>query len=119
MLQSQDFIAVDQPLFSALNLFRQMYSDKAHNLPLYVWAAFDDAQRSANLNVKRFVWLVCLRCCPPICEYAVQNARDVDRTNRFMAYLSDDLEKLFRGGYSAYEFPVDEFIAAAILQYNA
>ena len=119
VLQSQDFVAVDQPLFSALELFRRTHDVPGNNIPSYVWEVMQRVQTSANLNAKRFVWLVCMRCCPAIANYVVSNNPNQDRASRFMVHLDADLERLFRGGYSSFEMPIDEFVSAALLAYNA
>lgn len=119
VLQSQDFVAVDQPLFSALDLFRRTHDVPGSNIPSYVWDIMQRVQASANLNAKRFVWLVCMRCCPAIANYVISNSPNPDRASRFMVHLDADLERLFRGGYSSFETPIDEFVSAAILAYNA
>jgi hypothetical protein len=119
MLQSQDFVAVDQPLYSALELFRRTHDAPHNNIPSYVWSIFDSVRKTSDLTAKRFVWLVCLRCCPPIADYVVNNCTDRERTSRFLVHLETDLERLFRGGYSAFEMPISEFISAAILAYNS
>jgi len=123
VLTGTHYDAVTEPVFSALELFARTYENKppteVEYVPAYVFAVFRQALASKELVVKRFTFLVLLQCLPPIQQYVVSVSPDRARTERFLAWLADGLEQLFRGAYAAFASPVAEFVSTAAIMYHS
>ena len=97
VLLSHDFVTVDQPLFSAVDLFNKTVNTFQHMHP-FVLDALHAAQKSADLDVKRAVWLILLLILPEMQSYVV-SVGDPEKTSRLMGWLSSEAESLFDGTY--------------------
>jgi hypothetical protein len=118
ILFSSDFRAVDEPLHSAVHLFDTLYGADVM-MPPFVKPAFELVKSSADLNPKRALWLVLMRVLPPVAEYAVTNAAQPARAAALGLWLETEVERLFTGGYHAYDSPMDEFVSGAQVYYNS
>jgi hypothetical protein len=118
MLSSTDYRSIDEPLFTAVDLFERSHGADPV-LPKFVLPAFRSALSHRSLNLKRALWLMLLRVCPPVEAFVLQNARKPECAQAFLAWLAEDVERLFHGGYSAFDQPLDEFVSAAQVVYNS
>lgn len=118
MLYSHDFRAVDEPTHSAVDLFCTMHGADLI-LPPFVLPAFEAVKRTPQLNPKRATWLVMLRSLPPVAQYVTAHAARPERAAALCAWLEAEVERLFTGGYCAFNAPLDEFVAAAQVYYNS
>lgn len=117
VLFSCDYIAVDQPLHTALELFTTMYKDSAL-MPFFVFDTFKTIQSADDLSLKRALWLLMLVSCPPIMEYVTSHSPDAERTRSFVDWLGPEFEKLFTGEYHAFDSQILEFVTQAQMAYN-
>lgn len=120
MLYSHDFHAVNEPTHTAVDLFRTMHgADPIMSYTPFVLPAFDEVKRTPQLNPKRATWLIMLRSLPPVAEYVTAHAARPERAVALCAWLEVEVERLFTGGYWAFNAPLDEFVAAAQVYYNS
>ena len=120
VLTSTSYDEVTQPVFSAAALFAETFKQTTpptcEYVPAFVFKAFDDAVASKHLVVKRFVFLVLLKVVPAVSSYAVESSQDPARTIKFLGWLGDELEKMFRGEYAQFdEDMLGEFVSAATI----
>ena len=99
MLTTHDFVAVDQPLFSAIDLFRKTVGTFPH-MPPFVAESLHAAHQSSDLTVKRAVWLVLLVMIPEMQSYVLSVGHAV-KTPHTLAWLSQEAERLFNGSYQS------------------
>ncbi len=118
MLTSNDYRSVDEPLFSAVSLFEQRHGQDAV-LPDFVLPAFRKVMSYPSLNLKRALWLILIRMCPPIEEYVGASEPNPERARLFLAWLAEEVERLFNGSYSAFPRPLDEFVSSAQVAFNS
>ena len=97
VLLSHDYVTVDQPLFSAVELFQSTVNRVPHMHP-FALEAMRAAQRSADLTVKRAVWLILLLILPEMQSYVI-SVGDPEKTPRLLGWLSSEAERLFDGTY--------------------
>jgi len=114
VLQSHDFVTVDQPLFGAIHLFEKTVGRFEH-MPSSVMGALTAAQRSPDLAVKRCVWLILLLIMPEIQSY-VLSVGDPVKTPRFLLWLTGEAERLFDGTYQLKAG--DEALSAFVVEAN-
>lgn len=119
ILSSADYDAVTEPYYSAADLFVQTYASQGEWMPDFVLSGVQSRKDTKDLVVKRFMWLILLRCSTPMSQYVVSTAVDPPRVERFLTWLNDEVERLFRGSYYAFDSPVGEFVAAAQVVYNS
>jgi hypothetical protein len=118
VLFGTDFRAVDEPLFSAVNLFLKMHGQDSV-LPHFVAGALRQAEASAELSPKRASWLVLSLLLPQVPSYVLSHSAEPEKAGAFFRWLEQDVERLFHGSYGTYESPLNEFVAAAQLYYNS
>jgi len=117
VLTSNDYRSIDEPLFSAVSLFEQRHGRDAV-LPDFVLPAFRAVLSHTSLNLKRALWLILVRMCPPIEEYVAATEPNAERARMFLAWLAEEVERLFNGSYSAFPRPLDEFVSSAQVAFN-
>lgn len=118
MLFSSDFHAVNEPTYSAVDLFKTMHGADPI-LPPFVLEVFEEVKRTPELAAKRALWLVMLRSLPPVSHYVTTHAKQPDRAHAMCAWLESEVEGLFTGKYHAFGSPLDEFVVAAQVYYNS
>lgn len=119
MLTSSDVDALNHPLHSAVDHFNTLYLTRDEGIPDFVKQAFQCVRDHDDLALKRFTWLILLRCCPSIDVYVQSTAINKDRHTHFMTWLADEIERLARGSYAGFEYPIKEFVAAAVITFNS
>ena len=118
MLFSLDFQAVNAPMSNAVALFYTLHrGDRV--VPPFIEPACESVKTSQELNLKRALWLILMRMQPAISQYVVSHAAWPERAAALAVWLETDVERLFTGGYAAYEYPLDELAAAAQVFYNS
>jgi hypothetical protein len=101
-----------------MQLFEQTHKDN-ELVPTFVMTTFRRVQASDDLCLKRGLWLMLLVCCEPINEYALGHSGEPARARAFMEWLKPEFDKLFSGGYHAFDREIPEFVALAQMTYNA
>jgi len=114
VLQSHDFVTVDQPLFSAIDLYGKTVNLFEH-MPPYVMEQLHAAQKSGDLAVKRVCWLILLVMMPEMQSYAL-SVGDPVKTPRLLTWLTSEAERLFDGTYQSRHG--DESLSAFLVNAN-
>ena len=119
VLTSHDFVAVDQPLFGAIDLFSRTVGTYPH-MPSFVKAQLETARKSADLVVKRASWLVLLVIMPEMQQYALSVGHPV-KTPQFLSWCTAEAEKLFDGAYQSQhgDEALSAFVANACNAYES
>jgi hypothetical protein len=116
-LTSIEFIGVDQPLFTALELLKREH-DRDH-FPVHpcVWRSAEEARRTSDLSLKKAWFLVLLAMFPPMQEHVCATAPSEDKAKRFVEWLRTEVDALFGGKYYVCENPLSEFVGTSISSY--
>ena len=119
VLFSTDFAKVDEPLFSALSLNKQTFSDSTV-VPSYVNTIFQQVQESQELAHKRFLWLVLCIVHPPIQQYILSTTppESCETIANFLTFVQQQLDSLFTGGFSNFDNEIGEFLALVQIEFN-
>jgi hypothetical protein len=119
MITSHDFVAVDQPLYSAIELWNQTLGLFPH-MPSFVKVQLAAAQTSGDLIVKRAAWLILLVVMPEVQVYALSVGHP-EKTPKFLAWCTAEAEKLFSGAYQAQhgDEALSAFVANACNSYES
>ena len=114
-----EFVAVDQALFTALELLKS--EQRAHNFPVFerVWVSADAARKSTDLSLKKAWWLVLMALLPQIQDHVVGTASNRTKAQAYVGWLQTETEQLFCGKYAQTAKPLSEFVASAISAYCA
>jgi hypothetical protein len=110
VITSHDFIDVDQPLFSAIELYERTVGTFQH-MPTFVIGALRAAHQSSDLAVKRATWLLLMVIMPEIQMYVSSVGHPV-KTPRFLAWCTAEAERFFDGTYQSMHG--DEALAAFV-----
>ena len=97
VLTTHDLVHVDQPLFSAVELFDKTLGTFEH-MPRFVRPQLDAALKSSDLSVKRVAWLMLLVLMPEIQQYVLTVGHCV-KTPEFLKWCTAETEKLVNGEY--------------------
>lgn len=114
-LTSVQYVEVDQPLFTALELLGR----EAASFPVHerVWNSARLARASSDLSLKKAWWLVLMALFEPMQEHVYATARDAEAARAFVAWLKLEIGAFFGGRYGAFDKPTSEFVAACIATY--
>lgn len=118
VLFSLDYRSVDEPVFSALELYEKMYKG-SDTMPISVFKTLRRVQSSNDLALKRALWLLMLVCCKPIMDYTTTTTTDPERMKKFLDWLVLEFGKLFQGDYSLFDDQLIEFVTQAQMLYNS
>jgi hypothetical protein len=116
-LTSVQFVEVDQPLFTALELLKA----ESATFPVHsrVWCSAQTARLSSDLSLKKSWWLVLMALFEPMQEHVYSTARDPNAARAFVVWLPKEIDALFGGKYHAFDKPLAEFVATCIASYCA